>query len=129
MIEALVRFPPDSQNGDSREAFSSEVLTLRKFFDLIERVRRAKPPETALEEEHWHALSVLMLKCRHTLSNLRERLASTRDSRDFELHYNEPWKIAQEDRRLSIGPSISTPRAHVNLYTQTLQMSLQAINL
>ena len=132
VVETLLRFPSDSPHTavESREDFAKEVRDLRKFFDLIERVRRVKPPETELEEEHWHALHCLMVRCRHTLSSLRERLASRRGSKEYELHYNEPWKISPtlvEERKPAA--SVSTLRAHVNLYTQTLQMSLQAINL
>ena len=131
VVEALLRFPSDSQTAvESREDFASEVQALRKFSDLIERVRRAKPPQTPLEEEHWYALHCLMVRCRSTLSGLRESLANTRGSKEYELHYNEPWKISPTlvEERKPVA-SVSTLRAHINLYTQTLQMSLQAINL
>ena len=131
VVDALLHFSSESQTAvESREDFASEVQALRKFSDLIERVRRAKSPQTSLEEEHWHALHCLMVRCRSTLSSLRESLANTRESKEYELHYNEPWKISPtlvEERRPAA--SVSTLRAHINLYTQTLQMSLQAINL
>ena len=131
VVDALLHVPSDGQIAlESKEDFAKEVQTLRKFSDLIERVRRAKPPQTPLEEEHWHALHCLMVRCRNTLSSLRESLANTRGSKEYELHYNEPWKISPtlvEERKPTA--SVSTLRAHINLYTQTLQMSLQAINL
>lgn len=132
VIEALLRFPSDSSNGtvESREDLADEVQALRKFADLIDRVRRAKPPQSESEEEQWHALHLLMLRCRQTLSSLLDRLASDQGSKEYELHYNEPWKISPtlwEDKEPAA--SVSTLRAHINLYTQTLQMSLQAINL
>ncbi len=131
VIDALLRNPSDDQQVlESRESFAGEVETLHKFSDLIERVRRARAPQTPAEEEHWHALHRLLLRCQSTLSSLRDSLANPRDSSAFELHYNEPWKMSpslMEDKKLVA--SESTLRAHVNLYTQTLQTSLQAINL
>lgn len=139
VIELLLRFPPDSPQStvESREDFADEVQALHKFFDLIERVRRAKPPQSELEEEHWRALQGLMVRCRHTVSSLRDRLVSESGSSsssgeggEYELHYNEPWKISPtlvEERKPAA--TVSTLRAHINLYTQTLQTSLQAINL
>lgn len=127
--EALIRFPYESKDASSegREAFREEVQQLRRFFELIERVRKAKPPGSVQEEDHWAALARLTVRCRGTLINLRQRLANT-GTREYELHYNEPWKIGfeEEDRK---PVALSTLRAHVNLYIQTLQMSLQTNHL
>ena len=126
VIEALIKFPHDSQDGtDSRGVFQTEVQTLQRFSGLIDRVHDARPSRSTAEEEHWKALGVLLNRCRRTLQNLHERLVKSA-SEDYELHYNEPWKITYEDRK---PVAISTLRAHVNLYTQTIQMSLQAFNM
>ena len=130
VVEVLLRTSVNDKHAvESREVFASEVQSLHKFSDFTERVRRARVNQTTAEEVHWQALQRLMLRCRSTLSSLRELLANPRDSA-IELHYNEPWKMSpslMEDRKLQ--DSESTLRAHINLYTQTLQMSLQAINL
>ena len=128
IVESLVKFPKDSDSkdaSDSRESFVTEVQTLRKFSDLIERVRKARPAQSSTEEAHWGALGALMKRCRRSLQSLQERLVNT-ETEEYELHYNEPWKIHLDDPK---PIALSTLRAHVNLYTQTLQMSLQAFNL
>ena len=123
VVEALDKFHGEAL--ESNDSFQHEVRTLHKFCELIDRVRRARTAPVPKEEEHWKALNVLMRRCGRTLQGLQERLART-ENEEFELHYNEPWKICHEDRN---PVAISTLRAHVNLFTQTIQMSLQAFNL
>lgn len=125
VLDALVKFPDSKDVGRSRDAFKAEVLTLRKFSGLVDKIHRARPPQSLKEEEHWTAVNALLHRGRRTLANLQERLTKT-DSKDYRLHYSEPWKLSQEDRK---PVAIATLRAHINLFTQTLQLSLTAFNL
>ena len=127
VIETLRRFAETTGSaGDAVEAFRSEVQTLRKFLDLIERVHRAKPPRLRFEEEHWRDVKVLLERCRRTLSRLCKLLANM-EAEDQQAAVQDQTRGSRPlDMEI---PALSALRAHISFYTHTLQMSLQTVNL
>lgn len=117
----------DSSVGadDAVKIFRSEIQTLQKFLDLIERVRRANPPRMAFEEDHFNDVKGILDRCRGTLSRLCELLANM-TAKDYEKASPETSRKLNSDLN---APEISALRARIGFYTQTLQMSLQTVKL
>ena len=107
------------------KAFCGEVLTLRKFLDLIDRVFKAKLPRMAFEEQHFNSVEVLLDRCRTTLSRLALVLAS---SGPKPRQAGSPESL-QETLRVMQSSEVVALRARIGFYTQTLQMSLQTVKL
>ncbi len=106
-------------------AFRGEVQTLRKFLDLIERIRGANASRTPFEEEHFSDLEALLERCRSTLSRLCEILA------DLKANYQRaaPQDALQQALKTMQNPETAALRARLGFYIQSLQMSLQTIKL
>lgn len=111
--------------ADDIKAFCSELLTLRKFLSLIDRVFKARLPRMAFEEQHFTSVNVLLDRCRATLSRLCEILTP------LESNGGQPCpKLGeQEGLRNMQGSEMIALRAKIDFYIQTLQMSLQTVNL
>lgn len=105
--------------------FRSEVQTLRKFLDLIEKIIRANQARMAFEEEHFGDVNVLLDRCRASLTRLCEIFA------DFRVKYQKaaPQRALQEVLRDMQSREILALRARVGFYVQSLQMSLQTVKL
>ena len=106
-------------------AFRGEVRTLRKFLDLIERIRSANAPRTPFEAEHFSDVETLLERCRATLSRLCEILA------DLKARYHKaaPQDALQQALRCMQNLETVALRARINFYIQCLQMSLQTVKL
>ena len=111
--------------ADDIKAFCSELLTLRKFLSLIDRVFKARLPRMTFEEQHFTSVNVLLDRCRATLSRLCEILTP------LEANGGQPRPRLgeQEVLRNMQGSEIIALRAKIDFYVQTLQMSLQTVNL
>lgn len=106
-------------------AFRSEVQTLRRFLDLIDRIRKANAPRTAFEDEHFSDIDVLLEHCRLTLSRLCEILPELR------ARYQKaaPHDALQEALvELQKAENLAL-RAKIGFYVQSFQMSLQTVKL
>ena len=106
-------------------AFRGEIQTLRKFLDLIERIRGANAPRTPFEEEHFSDVAALLERCRSTLSRLCDILA------DLKAKYQRaaPHDALQQALQSMQTPETIALRARLGFYIQTLQMSLQTVKL
>ena len=111
--------------ADDIKAFCSELLTLRKFLSLIDRVFKAKLPRMAFEEQHFTSVNVLLDRCRATLSRLCE-IFTPMDSNGGQ---HRPKLGLPEVLRNMQGSEIIALRAKIDFYIQTLQMSLQTVKL
>ena len=111
--------------ADDIKAFCSELLTLRKFLSLIDRVFKAKLPRMAFEEQHFTSVNVLLDRCRATLSRLCDIF------RPLESNSGQarPKIGLQEELRNLQSSEIIALRAKIGFYIQTLQMSLQTVKL
>lgn len=97
-------------------SFRSEISALRKFSELLDKVRRAQPPRAHFEERLWEYATVLISRCRKTLSGIDQYL---RDQQQ-----------AEDAANACPGGCSSYPqRTHVNLQTKTLQLTLLTFNL
>ncbi len=104
--------------------FRGEVQTLRRFLDLIERIRKANAPRTAFEDEHFSDVEVLLDRCRSTLSRLCEILAELR------ARYKAAPQDAFPEGLVDLQNSeILALRARLGFYVLSFQMSLQTIKL
>lgn len=106
-------------------AFRGEVQTLRKFLDLIERIRKANAPRTAFEDEHFSDVEVLLDRCRATLSRLCEILAEIKARYQRATPQNALQEALVELRK----SELLALRARIGFYVQTFQMSLQTVKL
>ena len=106
-------------------AFRGEVQTLRKFLDLIERIRVANAPRTSFEQEHFSDVETLLERCRATLSRLCEILADLK----ARYHRAAPQDALQQALRSMQNPETVALRARIGFYIQSLQMSLQTVKL
>lgn len=106
-------------------AFRGEVQTLRKFLDLIERIRTANEPRTPFEEEHCSDLETLLERCRGTLARLCEILAELK----ARYHRAAPQDALQQALRSMQNPETVALRGRIGFYIQSLQMSLQTVKL
>lgn len=122
LLEALQIFV---NTADDIKALCDELRTLRKFLDLIDRVFKAKPPRMAFEEQHFTRVEVLLDRCRATLSQLREILAAQGPKSHQATTQDSLAKVL----RILQSPDMMVPRARINFYIQTLQMSLQTVKL
>lgn len=114
-----------SADNDAVKAFRNEIQAFRKFLDLIERVRRANTPRMAFEEDHVDDIKALLDRCLATLSRLCELLAGMRGK-----NYEAASPGSSRGLRWDLNaPEISALRTRMGFYTQTLQMSLQTVNL
>lgn len=115
-------------NVASRKPLCSEVGDLKKFSGLVDRVRRARVPQstTTVEGRHWQALDTLSYRCRQTLSSLHQRLLVA-DFEDLGFHCNEPWIIHHDGDQLP--DVVSLLQGEISCHKQTLQLSLRAFNL
>lgn len=106
-------------------AFRVEVQTLRKFLDLIERIRKANAPRTAFEAEHFSDVEVLLDRCRATLSRLCAVLAELR------ARYQKaaPQDTLQEALLELQNQETLVLRTRLGFYIQSFQMSLQTVKL
>lgn len=107
------------------KAFCTEVGTLQKFLDLIDRVFKAKLPRIAFEEQHFTTVQVLLDRCHTTLSRLCEILAASRlspDESDSQAGLERLLRNMQSSEMIAL-------RARIGFYIQILQMSLQTVNL
>ena len=106
-------------------AFRGEVQTLRKFLDLIERIRLSNEPRTPFEEEHFSDVEILLERCRGTLQRLCEILAEMR------VRYQRaaPQDALQQALRSLQNPETVALRGRIGFYIQSLQMSLQTVKL
>ncbi|KAL6720887.1 hypothetical protein ACLMJK_002812 [Lecanora helva] len=106
-------------------AFRGEVQTLRKFLDLIERIRQANAPRTPFEDEHFSDLEALLGRCRETLSRLCEILS------DIKARYHKaaPQDALQQTLRSLQNSETAALRARIGFYVQCLQMSLHVVRL
>lgn len=111
--------------ADDIKAFCGEVLTLRKFLSLIDRVFKAKLPRMAFEEQHFTSLEVLLDRCRTTLSRLCEILTALGPN----LRQASAKNDLQEAPRSLQSSEMIALRARIGFYVQTLQMSLLTIKL
>lgn len=111
--------------ADDVNALRSEVQTLRKFLDLIEKILRAKQARMAFEEEHFNDVTVLLDRCRASLSRLCEIFA------DLKATYQRstPQTALQQLVRDMQSREILALRARIGFYVQSLQMSLQTVKL
>lgn len=126
VLETLNRFSDRSRSHTetSIHTFISEIQDLRKFLDLIERVRRAKSLRLPFEEDHWAAIRVLLERCRRTLSRLCKFLAGL-EAEERKAGLNGMGKGGWD---MDV-PEIQTLRGQCGFYVQTLQMSLKTVNL
>ena len=111
--------------ADDIKAFCTELITLRKFLSLIDRVFKARLPRMAFEEQHFTSVNVLLDRCRATLSRLCEiftPLESNGGQARPKLGVQEALKNMQSSETIVL-------RAKVDFYIQTLQMSLQTVKL
>ena len=111
--------------ADDIKAFCSELRTLRKFLSLIDRVFKARLPRMSFEEQHFTSLSVLLDRCRATLSRLCEIFTpfeSNGGQARPKLGVHEALKNMQSSEIIAL-------RAKIDFYVQTLQMSLQTVKL
>ena len=106
-------------------SFRGEVQTLRKFLDLIQRIRTANAPRTSFEEEHFSDIETLLERCRITLSRLCEILTDVK----ARYHRATPQDALHQTLRHMQNPEIVALRARIGFYVQTLQMSLQTVKL
>lgn len=126
VIEKLNPLAGAQDEQTAREEFRNEVLTLRKFIDLIERVWRAKPPRLGFEQEHWECVLELLGRCQGTLERLCGCLKEER-----RLSKRKPVATGK-DRGVGFDlgeGTIGVLRGQIGLFTRVLQMSLQTINL
>lgn len=106
-------------------AFRGEVQTLRRFLDLIERIRRANAPRTPFEEEHFSDMEALLERCRDTLARLCDILANLK----AKYHRAAPQDALQQALRSMQNSETVALRARIGLYVQSLQMSLHVVKL
>ena len=111
--------------ADDIKAFCSELLTLRKFLSLIDRVFKARLPRMSFEEQHFTSLNVLLERCRATLSRLCE-IFTPLESNGGQAR---PKPGVQEALRNMQDSETIVLRAKIDFYIQTLQMSLQTVKL
>lgn len=106
-------------------AFRGEVQTLRRFLDLIERIRKANAPRTAFEDEHFSDVEVLLDRCRITLSRLCEILA------ELQARYQKATpQVALQEALVELQTAeVLALRARIGFYVQSFQMSLQTVKL
>ena len=106
-------------------AFCNELQMLRKFLDLIDRVFKAKLSRMAFEEQHFTSVEVLLDRCRTSLSQLCEIFAALGRNRR-----QVGWQNCLQDVQKILQTSeVFALRARIGVYIQTLQMSLQTVNL
>ncbi len=123
VLETLKRFSSTPTSAVS--AFSTEIATLRKFLDLVERVRRAKLSRVEFEENHWRDVNALLERCRGTFGRLFGLLADL-EAGDPEAPADAVERGSRWNERVG---EMEILRGHVVLYTRTLQATLQTINL
>ena len=108
--------------GDGR-SFRSEISTLRKFSELLDKVHRAQPPRAQFEDCLWDHATVLISRCRKTLCGVEHYLRE------------QQQEVGTQDSLKSVSNAchdglVSYPqRTHVNLETKTLQLTLLVFNL
>lgn len=122
ILETLRRFVNAAMDI---KAFCSEVQTLRKFLDLIDRVFKAKLPRMAFEEQHFTSVEVLLERCRSTLSRLCEIFTALRPGSS---QTGSPDGLEEVLRNMQSSEMMAL-RARIGFYVQTLQMSLQTVKL
>ena len=106
-------------------AFRGEVQTLRRFLDLIERIRQANAPRTSFEEEHFNDVEALLERCRDTLKRLCEILADLK----AKYHRAAPQDALQQALRSMQNSETVALRGRIGFYVQCLQMSLHVVKL
>jgi len=106
-------------------AFRGEVQTLRRFADLIQRIRKANAPRTAFEDEHFSDVEVLLNRCRTTLSRLCDILAvlKARYQKAASQHALQNALVELQQ------PEVLALRGRMAFYIQSFQMSLQTVKL
>lgn len=107
------------------EAFRGEVHTLRRFADLIQRIRKANAPRTAFEDEHFSDVEVLLDRCRVTL----ERLCNILTALKARYQTAAPQHALQNALVELQQPEVLALRARMAFYIQSFQMSLQTVKL
>lgn len=107
------------------EAFCGEVQTLRKFLDLVDRVFKAKLPRMAFEEQHFTSVDVLLARCRTSISRLCDIIVAL----GSRIRQADPQDGLQDILRILQCLEVLALRARVDIYIQTLQMSLQTVKL
>ena len=122
ILETLRRF---TNAANDIEAFCGEVQTLRKFLDLVDRVFKAKSPRMAFEEQHFTSVSVLLDRCRTTISQLCDIVVAL----ESRLRQVNPQDRLQEVLSILRSLEVLALRARIDFYIQTLQMSLQTVKL
>lgn len=108
----------ESSSAQEGRSLHSEISTLRKFAELLDKVRRAQPPRAQFEERLWERVTVLIVRCRGTLGGV-ERFLRERD------------EVVEGQKGVGGAEgSLNYPqRTHINLQTKTLQLTLLAFNL
>ena len=106
-------------------AFRGEVQTLRRFLDLIERIRQANAPRTSFEDEHFSDVEALLERCRDTLKRLCEILADLK----AKSHRATPQDALQQALRCMQDNETVALRGRIAFYVQCLQMSLHVVKL
>jgi len=133
----------NSKTQHQTSLFRSEILQLRKFLALIERVRRAKPSRLEFEEDFWQTVLCMLRRCCDCLARLCGVLA------DLEAwsvgrgahHRGDPLPRPPTQASRTRSPHAPTRlsfestsemgrlRGDVGVYTQALKMSLQTVHL
>ena len=111
--------------GEAAQAFSQELLKLRRFLDITERERRVKQPRLPWEDQHSDAMNHLVGRCRNTLASLCELMTGQRGE-DLSDSPSKPADAPQWDPS---NLAFSALRAHISFYDRTLDMHLKALRL
>ena len=94
---------------------------MRHRLDLVDKLRRRKPPGKEFEENHWRDVDGLCWRCYGTVSRLYKVLNSL-DADEVEGQSSRrSWNID--------APAVTTLRAHISFHSRAMQMSLQSFHL
>lgn len=120
IIEDYIHSHASPSQADIRP-FHGEIQHLRKFLDLLDKVKNAGGPLLDEEESHLHDVNRLLRRCHRTLSGLHTTLKGVRHPDAHTNGHEEPWNLNT--------PTFTVPRSYISFYRRTLEMSLMGIHL